>query len=139
MHFCLVNIFTRIPSGITSYAIIFLGESMNYTYFEDDKKYIQRIRELREDHDYSQEYVADYLCTSQTMYARYERDASAMPIRHLLYLAKLYNVSSDYILGLTDLPSTYNDIINELATGESAAARDKSHSDKYSFRWKSPK
>lgn len=76
---------------------------MNYNEYDDDKKYINRIRELREDNDYTQQYVADFLCTSQTMYARYERDASAMPIRHLFYLSKLYNVSSDYILGLTDV------------------------------------
>lgn len=64
--------------------------------------YIRRIRDLREDSDYTQEYVAHYLKTSQTMYARYERGANELPIRHLLKLCKLYNVSSDYILGLTD-------------------------------------
>lgn len=79
---------------------------MNYMVYEDDKKYINRIRELREDNDYTQEYIAHCLDTSQTMYARYERDASAMPIRHLIYLSKLYNVSTDYILGLTDTKST---------------------------------
>lgn len=42
----------------------------------DNKKYIERIKNLREDHDYTQEYVANYLGTSQTMYARYERGAN---------------------------------------------------------------
>lgn len=107
-----------------------MGDSMNYTYFDDDKKYIQRIRELREDHDYSQKFVADYLCTSQTMYARYERDANAMPIRHLLYLSRLYNVSANYILGLSDLPVTYDDIIS----AETAASR--GNNNKYGIRWK---
>ena len=65
----------------------------------DNKKYIERIKNLREDHDYTQEYVANYLGTSQTMYARYERGANELPIRHLLSLCKLYHVSSDYILG----------------------------------------
>ena len=110
----------------------FSGDCMNYTYFDDDKKYIQRIRGLREDHDYSQKYVADYLCTSQTMYARYERDASAMPIRHLIYLAKLYNVSTDYILGLTDMPSSYN----ELASAETAVSQKSCSDSRYSIRWK---
>ena len=64
--------------------------------------YIDRIRALREDSDYTQEYVAHYLGTSQTMYARYERGANELPIRHLISLCKLYNVSSDYILALTD-------------------------------------
>ena len=59
------------------------------------------IRNLREDCDYTQGYVADYLGTSQTMYARYERGANELPIRHLIKLCHLYNVSSDYILGLS--------------------------------------
>lgn len=69
------------------------------------KFYVRRIRDLREDHDYTQEYVAKILETSQTMYARYERAANEMPIRHLLKLCELYHVSSDYILGLTDNPT----------------------------------
>ena len=63
-------------------------------------KYIKIIRDLREDSDFTQEYVANYLGTSQTMYARYERGANEIPVRHILKLCKLYNVSADYILGL---------------------------------------
>lgn len=62
--------------------------------------YIKQIRDLREDNDLTQEQVAKYLGTSQTMYARYERGANEMPIRHLIKLCELYNVSADYILGL---------------------------------------
>lgn len=62
--------------------------------------YVKRIRDLREDHDLTQQQVATILGTSQTMYARYERAASELPIRHLISLCKLYNVSADYILGL---------------------------------------
>ena len=64
--------------------------------------YIKRIRDLREDHDLTQQQVADVLGTSQTMYARYERGANEMPIRHLLKLCDLYGVSADYILYRTD-------------------------------------
>lgn len=64
-------------------------------------KYIDRIRALREDADYTQEYVASYLGTSQTMYARYERGANELPVHHLVKLCRLYNVSSDYILGFS--------------------------------------
>ena len=64
--------------------------------------YIRRIRELREDNDKTQAEIAEILGTSQTMYARYERGANEMPIRHLIRLSNLYNVSSDYILGLSD-------------------------------------
>ncbi len=66
------------------------------------QKYIKRIRDLREDHDKTQQEVADVLGTSQTMYARYERGANEMPVRHLIALCKYYNVSADYILGLKD-------------------------------------
>ncbi len=64
--------------------------------------YIKRIRDLREDSDKTQQQIADYLGTSQTMYARYERGANELPIRHLISLCKYYNVSADYILGLSN-------------------------------------
>lgn len=44
------------------------------------KTYIQIMRELREDNDRTQQEVADYLGTSQTMYARYERGANELPV-----------------------------------------------------------
>ena len=64
--------------------------------------YIKRLRDLREDNDKTQKEIADLLGTSQTMYARYERGANEMPIRHLIKLCRYYKVSSDFILGLTD-------------------------------------
>lgn len=64
--------------------------------------YIKRIRDLREDHDKTQWDIANVLGTSQTMYARYERGANELPIRHLLTLCQYYHVSADYILGLSD-------------------------------------
>lgn len=64
--------------------------------------YIKRIRDLREDNDKTQQELADILGTSQTMYARYERGANELPLRHLIVLCKYYNVSADYILGLSD-------------------------------------
>ena len=65
-----------------------------------NQKYVKIIRDLREDNDLTQQQIADILGTSQTMYARYERGANEMPIRHLIILAKFYKVSADYILGL---------------------------------------
>ena len=64
--------------------------------------YIRIIRNLREDADKTQTEIAEILGTSQTMYARYERGASEMPIRHLITLCNYYHVSSDYILGLKE-------------------------------------
>lgn len=62
--------------------------------------YMERLRALREDNDLTQEEIAQALGTSQTMYARYERGANELPIRHLLALCRLYNVSADYVLGV---------------------------------------
>ena len=62
--------------------------------------YIKHIRDLREDHDKTQQDIADILGTSQTMYARYERGANELPLRHLITLCRYYQVSADYILGL---------------------------------------
>lgn len=64
--------------------------------------YITRIRNLREDSDKTQQEIADYLGTSQTMYARYERGANEMPVRHLIRLAQYYHVSLDYLCGLSN-------------------------------------
>ena len=64
--------------------------------------YQRRLRDLREDHDKTQQDSADILGTSQTMYARYERGANELPLRHLLKLADYYGVSADYLLGRSD-------------------------------------
>ena len=64
--------------------------------------YVKRIRDLREDADKTQAEIAAVLGTSQTMYARYERGANELPIRHLVTLCAYYHVSAGYILGLED-------------------------------------
>lgn len=68
------------------------------------KSYVERIRELREDHDKTQAEIADYLGTTQQVYSRYENGTNEMPIRHIISLCKFYNVRADYILGLSDRP-----------------------------------
>ena len=68
-----------------------------------DMDYVRILRDLREDADKTQTQIAQVLGTSQTMYARYERGASELPIRHLIKLARYYHVSTDDILGLTPL------------------------------------
>lgn len=65
------------------------------------RTFIEKLRGLREDNDLTQTQVAEVLGTSQTMYARYERGANEMPIRHLIVLCKFYNVSADYLLDTT--------------------------------------
>lgn len=62
------------------------------------RTFVDKLRGLREDNDLTQQQVAEILGTSQTMYARYERGANEMPIRHLITLCYFYNVSADYLL-----------------------------------------
>ena len=65
-------------------------------------KYSERMRNLREDNDLSQKRIADMLGVAQTTYSQYELEKRQMPIEYLIALCKFYNVSSDYMLGLSD-------------------------------------
>lgn len=65
-------------------------------------KYPERMRELRQDLDLSQEKIAKMLGVAQTTYSQYELDKRSIPIVYLVALCKFYNVSADYMLGLTD-------------------------------------
>lgn len=62
----------------------------------------QRIRDLREDKDLTQSEIADFLEMQQTQYSRYERGDRELPMHLFIKLAKYYNVSLDYIAGLTN-------------------------------------
>ncbi len=61
----------------------------------------QRIRDLREDADLTQKQVAEKLFLQLTQYRRYECGESELPMNIAINIAKLYNVSLDYIAGLT--------------------------------------
>ncbi len=67
-------------------------------------KLYQRIRDLREDADKSQEEIAKIIGTSQSYYAQYENGKRAIPFERVIILAEYYNVSLDYIAGLIDTP-----------------------------------
>ena len=64
----------------------------------------QRIKDLREDADKSQEEIANVIGTSQSYYAQYENGKRSIPFERIIILAKYYNVSLDYIAGLIDTP-----------------------------------
>ena len=66
--------------------------------------YFKRLRDMREDHDLKQIDIADYLGIAQTVYSRYERGFQTIPVEHLIMLAERYDVSTDYLLGLTEQP-----------------------------------
>ena len=63
-----------------------------------------RIRYLREDRDMKQRQVADYLNCSQQVYSNYELGQRDIPTDILIKLSDFYNVSTDYLLGLTTNP-----------------------------------
>lgn len=68
--------------------------------------FYQRLRDIREDHDLTQEQIAAIIGTSQTQYGRWELGKWQMPIEHYKTLAQYYNVSIDYLAGLTNTPRT---------------------------------
>ena len=62
----------------------------------------RRIRDLREDNDYTQKDIAKMLNCSQQAYSKYELGQRDIPTEILIALAKFYNTTSDYILELSD-------------------------------------
>ena len=64
----------------------------------------QRIRDLREDRDLNQKHLAEYLNCSQQVYSNYELGQRDIPTDVLIRLSQFYQVSTDYILGLTNNP-----------------------------------
>lgn len=65
-------------------------------------KYVQRIKDLREQRGLKQEDIARILNTTQQYYGQYELNKRPLPIEHLITLSQFYQVSTDYILGLKD-------------------------------------
>lgn len=88
-----------------------------------------RIKDMREDHDLEQKDLAHVLGISRQYYSRYELGQIDLPIRHYITLAEFYNVSIDYLCGLSDTPrplyhdkgtpdtlSKYNSLIDHYRT-----------------------
>ena len=61
-----------------------------------------RLKDLREDHDYTQQQLADMLFINRRTYSSYETGMDGLPVEILIKLADIYNVSTDYILGRTE-------------------------------------
>ncbi len=66
--------------------------------------YYQRLRDLREDFDKSQAQIASVLNITPQQYQLYESGKREIPAHHLITLAKYYNISLDYLLGLIATP-----------------------------------
>ncbi len=68
---------------------------------------IDRLKEIREDNDYRQIDLANYLKITQAQYSRYEQGINAIPLEKLVSLAKFYQTSTDFLLSLTDERKPY--------------------------------
>lgn len=66
-----------------------------------------RLRDLREDHDFTQKEIAQYLHIRQNTYSQYETGARQPPLEVIIQLALYYKTSTDYVLGVTDVKSPY--------------------------------
>ena len=63
-----------------------------------------RLKDLREDNDLTQRELAERLHISQNTYSQYENGVRQLPIEILIEISRIYDVSTDYILRLTDNP-----------------------------------
>ncbi len=70
--------------------------------------YYRRLRDLREDHDLTQDALVKILGMHKTTYTNYEQGKRELPFELAIKLAKLYNVSLDYIAELTSIPIKIN-------------------------------
>ena len=64
--------------------------------------YLTRLRDLREDKDMTQVELANLLKTTQPQIVRYEQGTRDLPLEHLVYLCRYFDVSADFILGLPE-------------------------------------
>ena len=69
--------------------------------------YLKRLKDLRTDHDLTQENLANILKCQREVYRRYESGTRSLPIDYLVTIAKYYNTSTDYLLELTDVKKPY--------------------------------
>lgn len=65
-------------------------------------RHFTRLKDLREDKDKNQKDIAEMLGTSQSYYSQYEKGKRSIPFERVVELAKFYDVSIDYIAGLTN-------------------------------------
>lgn len=66
--------------------------------------FYQRLRDVREDADQKQEDIAFVLGITRQQYQLYESGKREMPMHHFITLAKYYNISLDYLSGITNIP-----------------------------------
>lgn len=72
-----------------------------------------RLRDLREDNDLTQQEIAEYLHIRQNTYSQYENEQRQIPIACLIDIARYFNTSVDYIVGLTDTMEPYPRVVEK--------------------------
>lgn len=70
--------------------------------------HFQRLEDLRIDHDKTQAEISQFLGCQREVYRRYEKGTRQIPVDMLIQLAKFYNTSIDYIVGLTNETKPYS-------------------------------
>lgn len=68
--------------------------------------YYQRLKDIREDNEKTQSDIAEVLNTVRQQYNRWETGKQELPMHHFITLARYYNISLDYLAGLTNKPRT---------------------------------
>lgn len=76
------------------------------------------ICNLRENHEYKQETIAKYLGVVQQTYSNYEKGHTSLPLDYLVKLTKFYNVSADFLLGLTTFQKPSSEMEKIYAQGK---------------------
>ena len=76
------------------------------------------IRNLRENHEYKQETIAKYLGVVQQTHSNYEKGHTSLPLDYLVKLTKFYNVSADFLLGLTTFQKPSSEMEKIYAQGK---------------------
>ena len=66
--------------------------------------YYSRLKDLREDHDLTQTDIANLLKTTRQQVSKWENGSQMMGVDKYVVLARYYNISVDYLLGLIDTP-----------------------------------
>lgn len=75
--------------------------------------YTERLQWVRDCRNITQKELAEFLGIKQQQYARYEKGVNVMPISYLAKICKYLNISSDYIIGLTDEMKPISNIKNK--------------------------
>ncbi|MFQ9014977.1 MAG: helix-turn-helix domain-containing protein [Lacrimispora saccharolytica] len=69
--------------------------------------YTDRMKGLRQDKDLTQKQIANKLGVAQNSYSQYESGIRSIPIELLIELCKMYDVSADYMLGISNIKNRY--------------------------------